>query len=114
MTAHRDTINAHNAWADENKRRHLLADGAQLDLNDLTEWLRTARSAKMHGKWRMYAAALKQYRHFLFHYMTVCEVAERNGWKDPIFQPQPPLPIREQLVGLSAEERRALEWKPYD
>lgn len=112
MTAHRDTINAHNAEAD--RRRHLMADAAALDLNDLSAWLRTARSARMHGKARMLEAALKQYRHFLFHYMNICETAERNGWKDPIFQPQQPLPIREQLVGLSAEERRALEWKPYD
>lgn len=112
MTAHRDTINRHNAAADRAHELH--ATAAAIDLQDIGAWIRTARAAKMRGKTELHAAACRQYLKFVFMYANLCEIAERKGWKDPIFQAQQPIPIREQLVGLSAEERRALEWKPYD
>lgn len=32
----------------------------------------------------------------------------------PICEPHLPMPIREQLVGLSAEDRKRLEWTPFE
>lgn len=111
MTPHRDTINRQNEAADRSRELH--ATAAAIDLQDVGAWIRTARAAKMRGKTELHATACRQYLKFLFMYSNICEIAARNGWKDPVFQPQQPIPIREQLVGLSAEDRRALEWKPY-
>jgi hypothetical protein len=86
------------------------ADAARIVLNDLGAMIRIARHART-AETKAYA--LKEYRNCLIEYDELCERAAISGWNDPVFQPQLPIPIRDQLVGLSPEARRALEWKPW-
>lgn len=114
MTAHRDTINAHNAAADARRKRGICADAAQLEIQDMDAWIEGVRNAILRGKSATAFAFAQQYRYHLYHLSLLQEMAARHGWDDPVFQPLQPRPFRHGLVGVSAEERRAVEWKPYD
>ena len=115
MTAHRDTINAHNAAADERRKRGICADTAQLEIQDMDGWMQSVRNAIARGASpAVVFTYAQQYRYHLYHLSLLQEMAANHGWNDPVFLPLDPLPIRHGLVGLTDEERRAVEWKPYN
>ena len=113
MTAHRDTINAHNAAADLRRRHDLMADAAQIDIQDIKNLICYVRADLDRGYVNSASHNARRYRNLMRQLYMLQEAAERHGWTDPVFQPIEPLPFRHGLVGISAEERRAVEWKPY-
>lgn len=114
MTAHRDTINAHNAAADERRAHDHAADAAQIDIQDIKNLISYIRGGLDRGDRASVERNARYYRNLMRQLYMLQEMAERKGWTDPVFQPIAPLPFRFGLVGVSEAERRAVEWKPYN
>ena len=112
MTAHRDTINAHNAAADDRRARGHAADAAQINIQDIKNLICYVRGDLDRGM--NVESNARRYRNLMRQLGRLQEQAASRGWTDPVFQPIEPLPFRFGLVGVSEAERRAVEWKPYN
>lgn len=114
MTAHRDTINAHNAAADERRAHGHAADAAQINIQDIKNLICYIRGSLDRGDRASAERNARYYRNLMRQLYRLQEDAAAKGWTDPVFQPIEPLPFRFGLVGVSEAERRAVEWKPYN
>lgn len=114
MTPHRDTINAHNAAADERRALGHAADAAQIEIQDVKNLICYIRGGLDRGDRASVERNARSYRNLLRRLSRLQEQASERGWTDPVFQPIEPLPFRFGLVGVSEAERRAVEWKPYN
>lgn len=92
-------------------QKSLIEDAQRLYIADMEEWLRITRNAMNIGT---RSADHIRYRAstYVAHLRRVCEtqeIAEEYGWTDPVFQPLPPRPIREDRHW----QEKGLAWKPF-
>jgi hypothetical protein len=83
----------------------LTADALRQNVADLNEVIFRIRRLHLAGKEAPNAAAR------YVRYLRRCHELRQIGGEGPLFDLMQPTPINDQLVGISADERKRREWK---
>jgi hypothetical protein len=87
----------------------ITADALRLNVADLNEVIFKIRRLHVAGKNAPKAAA--RYLQYVRKCHELREAGAAKAAGGPLFDLMDPIPYRDQLVGYSAEQRKALEWK---
>ncbi|WP_029620215.1 hypothetical protein [Pseudorhizobium marinum] len=87
----------------------ITADALRINVADLNEVITKIRRLHLAGKNAPKASA--RYLQYVRKCHELREAGIAKAAKGPLFDLMDPIPYRDQLVGYSAEQRKALEWK---
>jgi hypothetical protein len=87
----------------------ITADALRINVADLNEVIAKIRRLHMTGKNAPKASA--RYLQYVRKCHELREAGIAKAATGPLFDLMDPIPYRDQLVGYSAEQRKALEWK---